>query len=182
MPITARFLQITDDVLAQAMDDHAMVARLFDEGERRRLGLAQSKNTLGIVGLVPRPRAIGSSLSLEGSWHGVHYLLCGNAEAGWQLLSRPILGGSPLGEDFSGHGAARFFGANHVLALARALRRVDVEGVRDRFTPIRMSRDKIYPGTWRAEQAGWLFAELERLRNFYADAAQRGYAMLTVLC
>jgi hypothetical protein len=181
MPITARFLQITDDVLAQALEEPPLIRRLFTEGDRRRLGIAQSTNVHGVVGLVPRPRAIVSSLVLDGSWHGVHYLLCGGLEAGWQLLSRPVLGGSPIGEDFGGHGAARFFGSNHVLALARALRRADLEALRARFDPGSMSRAGVYPGTWTAGESAWLFEELERLRQFYADAAQRGYALLTML-
>ncbi|MGP6158734.1 MAG: YfbM family protein [Vulcanimicrobiaceae bacterium] len=180
MPITARFLQITDDVLAQAAEDPALIRRLFSDQARRRLGIAPVKNAHGVVGLVPRPRAVGSSLALDGSWHGVHYLLCGTNDAGWQLLSRPVLGGSPIGDDL-GHGSARFFGPNHVLTLARALRRANIDVLRSRFDPSAMSRAGIYPGKWRAQEAAWLVEEMERLRQFYADAAQRGYAMLTVL-
>ena len=47
------------------------------------------------------PSAAGTraTLSLDKAWHGVHYILCGETEPGTSLLSRPVLGGTVLGED-----------------------------------------------------------------------------------
>jgi hypothetical protein len=42
----------------------------------------------------------------------LHYVLCGEAEPGADLLSQAVLGGAAFGEDdegFSGYGPARYF-------------------------------------------------------------------------
>jgi hypothetical protein len=61
--------------------------------------------------------------------HGVHYVLCGEAEPGVQLLSQAVLGGVELGdgEGFSGYGPPRYFTAAQVAELARALSQPELE-------------------------------------------------------
>jgi hypothetical protein len=123
-------------------------------------------------------------LSLEKDWHGVHYLLCGEVEPGAALLSRPVLGGTALGGDdegFSGYGPARCFTAAEVAELAGALGRPGIEAeAAARFDPARMSASRIYPG-WQASDADGVMDAFRRLRDFYADAASRGRAIVTCL-
>lgn len=124
------------------------------------------------------------ALSLDKAWHGVHYLLCGEAEPGGTLLSQAVLGGTVLGDDdegFSGYGPPRYFTPSDVAELANALNRSDLEPeCAVRFDPERMTQLEIYPG-WRASDAEWLLDAFRRLRDFYTKAAAEGHAVVTCL-
>jgi hypothetical protein len=137
---------------------------------------------------LPRPAspesATRSTLSLDKAWHGVHYVLCGEAEPGPALLSQAVLGGVELGDDpegFSGYGPARYFTALQVVNLAQALSRPELESeAAARFDAARMSQLDIYPG-WQPSDAEWVMDAFRRLRDFYADAASKKSAIVTCL-
>jgi hypothetical protein len=123
-------------------------------------------------------------LSLDKAWHGVHYVLCGEAEPGAALLTQAVLGGVELGDDeegFSGYGPARYFTAAQVAELGRALSRPELEAeAAARFDAVRMSQLNIYPG-WRPSDAEGVMDAFRRLRDFYSDAAAKGRAIITSL-
>jgi Domain of unknown function (DUF1877) len=132
------------------------------------------------AGPTPGARAV---LSLDKDWHGVHYVLCGEAEPGVQLLSQAVLGGVELGdgEGFSGYGPPRYFTAAQVAELARALSQPELESeAAARFDAARMSQLGIYPG-WRPSDAMEVMDGFRRLRDFYADALEKGRAIITCL-
>ena len=82
---------------------------------------------------------------LEKAWHGLHYLLSGTVgEPDESALGRAVLGGTEVGEDFSGYGAARRFPPAEVGEVAAALGASDDE-VMGRFDPQRMAELQIYP-------------------------------------
>ena len=124
------------------------------------------------------------ALSLDKAWHGVHYILCGEAEPGATLLSQVVLGGAALGDDdegFAGYGPARSFTAAQVAEIAGALKRADLESeAAARFDAQQMSDLGIYPG-FRPSDAEWVLDGLRRLRDFYSDAAAHGRAVVTCL-
>ena len=144
---------------------------MLERDARRNAGAASPAKT----------RAV---LSLDKAWHGVHYVLCGEVEPGPALLSQAVLGGTALGDDdegFSGYGPARYFTAAQVAELSQALSRPELESEAvARFDAGRMSELSIYPG-WRASDAEWVMDAFRRLRDFYADAAGQGRAMVTCL-
>lgn len=122
-------------------------------------------------------------LSLDKDWHGVHYVLCGEAEPGGQLVSQAVLGGVELGdgEGFSGYGPPRYFSAAQVAELAQVLSKPELESeAAARFDAARMSELGIYPG-WRPSDANELMNHFRRLRDFYVDAAEKGRAIITCL-
>lgn len=123
-------------------------------------------------------------LSLDKEWHGIHYLLCRETEPGAALLSQAVLGGDVIGEDdegFSGYGPARFFTPEKVTAIATEMNRPGLEAeVGGRFDAATMSKLEIYPG-WRQSDAENLMNALRRLRDFYADAAGKGRAIVTCI-
>ncbi len=125
-----------------------------------------------------------TTLSLDKAWHGVHYLLTGRVEPGTDLLSRPVMGGTDLGDDdegFSGYGPARYFTAAEVAEISGALSRAELEAeMAARFDASRMSELGIYPG-WKGSDADWVIDGFRRLRDFYADAANKGHAVVTCL-
>lgn len=150
--------------------DDMSKSKAEDQG-RARGGTASSE--------VPRAR-----LSLDKDWHGVHFVLCGKAEPGKELLSQAVLGGEPLGDDdegFSGYGPGRCFTAEQVTALSRALSHPEVENdAAGRFDAVRMSALGIYPG-WKSSDATEVMGGVRKLRDFYADAARKGHAIVSCL-
>lgn len=147
------------------------ILKMLQERAARRGGLAPAAS----------PRAV---LSLDKSWHGVHYVLCGEVEPGASLLSQAVMGGVALGDDdegFSGYGPARYFTAAQVAELNQALSRPEVESeAAARFDADRMSQLGIYPGR-RASDAEEVLDAFRRLRDFYSDTAGKGRAMVTCL-
>jgi hypothetical protein len=128
-----------------------------------------------------KPEDQGKALSIDKAWHGVHYLLCGEGEPGATLLSQAILGGTDLGED-QGYGPARYFPVEQVAKIACELSRTGLEAeMRGRLDPGQMSRLGIYPGGWDHLGGDWLFEEFRRLRDFYSEAAARGFAIVTCI-
>jgi hypothetical protein len=122
------------------------------------------------------------TLSLDKAWHGVHFLLSGAMEPGESLPSQAVLGGSEIGEDFSGYGPARCFRPHEVAELAAALGGEAAEReAAERFDPRRMTELQIYPFGWSAGDREWVLDALRSLRSFYADAAAAGRAVLTCL-
>lgn len=133
----------------------------------------------------PAPSAAGERavLSLDKNWHGVHYVLCGEAEPGVQLLSQAVMGGVELGDDegFSGYGPPRYFTAVQVAELAQALSQPELEAkAAARFDAARMSQVGIYPG-WQPSDVKEVMDNFRRLRDFYANAADKGRAIITCL-
>ncbi|HLI79689.1 MAG TPA: DUF1877 family protein [Candidatus Binataceae bacterium] len=123
-----------------------------------------------------------ASISIDKSWHGIHYLLCGAAEPTSALISKAILGGTDIGEDFSGYGEARYLTVVETAAMSSELNRKTLEAeMTRRFDPAQMTRLGIYPNGWSGPDGQWLLREFRNLRAFYADAATKGIAMVTCL-
>jgi hypothetical protein len=120
-------------------------------------------------------------LALEKSWHGLHYLLCGEVESGPTVLSQAVIGGLEVGDDY-GYGPARYFSPSQVATVARELNRPNLETeMKSRFNARRMSSLKIYPKGWSPADAAWLLNEFRRLRDFYDDAGARKCAVVTCI-
>jgi uncharacterized protein DUF1877 len=246
MSMTAQFVQISADKLAELIDDPEDIEELFSgdapvvamrglsnlsEAQRQRIveqGSQMLENTLtqldprmrealnerlGQLGLDPSGLAKraqgeallkpmmaraggsgngaagqgasssrGASISIDKSWHGIHYLLCGAAEPTTTLISKAIMGGTDIGEDFSGYGEARYFTVNETAAMSSELNRTTLEAeMTRRYDPAQMTRLGIYPNGWSGPDAQWLLREFRNLRAFYADAAAKGLALVTCL-
>jgi Domain of unknown function (DUF1877) len=115
-------------------------------------------------------------LELDKSWHTLHYLLAGSAEASDSALGRAILGGKEIGPDL-GYGPARLLTAPEVQEVASALAQVSPEDLTQRFDLDKMIACEIY--ACRDEGELDLAHEyFERLKPFYAESAARGSAIL----
>jgi hypothetical protein len=134
------------------------------------------------------PVAPREKLSLDKAWHGVHYILCGHPEPGKTPISQVVLGGTDIGHDeegFSGYGPARYFTPVEVVGLAEILSHPELEAKAARhFDAAKMEELEIYPG-WNASQAEsdskWIMDSFRNLRDFFADAAAKGRAIVTCL-
>jgi hypothetical protein len=116
-------------------------------------------------------------LSLEKSWHALHYLLTGTTEVGPPPLGNAILGGEEIGEERD-YGRVRFLTAQQVRDVALALGSLSKEDLAERFDVKKMkAASVIYPcrDYSEFELAQHYFEQLSR---YYADAAASGNAML----
>lgn len=118
-------------------------------------------------------------LSLDKSWHALHYLLTGRAGEAPPPLGDAILGGTELGEDV-GYGPARFLTPEEVRSTSAALSKVSAADLAQRFDLPRIIAAEIYACGDEGDLglAQEYFSELVR---YYADAASRGNAMLLYL-
>src|ERR1700733_10559446 len=86
-------------------------------------------------------------LDVDKAWHGIHFLLNGEAWEGTPPLDF-IVGGQAIGDIDVGYGPARGFSADEVAAIAAALHPITAETLRARFDPAAMMAADIYPTIW----------------------------------
>lgn len=123
-------------------------------------------------------------LVLEKTWHGLHFLLTGQAWGGVPPLADAILGGTEFGDDV-GYGPARYLRPHQVEAVAAALAGVSRAQLALRYAPAAFAQAEIYPtGIWEREGRGALDELLDYfdvLVVFYKDAAARGDGVVLFL-
>jgi hypothetical protein len=118
-------------------------------------------------------------LTLEKSWHCLHYLLTGTAGETDSVLGKAILGGREIGPDV-GYGPARYLEPNEVKKVAKSLKTVSKKDLVSRFDLKAMKAAKIY--ACRDERELQLAQDyFTRVCNYYDEAAARGDAMLLYL-
>jgi hypothetical protein len=118
-------------------------------------------------------------LTLEKSWHCLHYLLTGTAWETDTVLGKAILGGAEIGPDM-GYGPARYLEPNEVKNVAKALNTVSKEDLTSRFNLEAMKAANIY--ACRDEGELSLAQDyFKQVCNYYDEAATRGDAMLLYL-
>jgi hypothetical protein len=128
---------------------------------------------------VPPNPAGEEGLTLEKSWHCLHYLLTGTAWETDSVLGKVILGGTEIGPDI-GYGPARYREPDEVRKVARSLKTVSEKDLVSRFNLKAMQAAKIY--SCRDEGDLQLAQDyFSQVRNYYDEAAERGDAMLLYL-
>jgi hypothetical protein len=134
--------------------------------------------------LWPRPGP-GELISLDKSWHGLHFLLTGAADGGREPACFLLSGGEHLGDDDDV--LARLLDAEQVQSFADHLASLSSEELARRFDPERMTQLRIYPDViWKRpeeedEPRGFLFGAFGELREFVAAAAARGDAVVVCI-
>ncbi len=157
------------------------LAKLLVQRAKARLA-ARVPNQPPSSGAGAQTSRAGADISIEKAWHGVHYLLCGQAVAGSDLASQVIMGGTEVGDDL-GYGPARYFKPDQVAAIALELSRLNLEAEMEaRFDPDQMMQLGIYPVQFDdPDDREWLMDEFRRLRQFYVDASAAGFAVVTCI-
>lgn len=120
-----------------------------------------------------------SSVDLDKAWHGLHWLLV----RGDAPIEEAIFGGEEIGEDL-GYGPSRLLSPERVKHVASALAVLAPDELGSRLDGAAMSQDDVYPSIWDEEDifAGYLAPAFERLRDFYAAAAEADEAVIQTLC
>ncbi len=122
---------------------------------------------------------------IDKAWHGLHYLLTGQA---WDapLPLAFLVCGTELGDIDVGYGPARAFDAGEVRAIAEALQPITTETLRARFDGAAMMKAEIYPQIWDRDPAtddtlGYLLEYFELLKTFVLDTAEAGAGLIVYL-
>lgn len=164
---------------ALGLTSHATCAQLVAHvaGSRPRLRVTWGDEE------VAEPYA-GESLDLEKTWHGLHFLLTGQARGGQPPKSFLFNGGVSVGQA-PGFGPARALRSAQVARFHRAIAGLSEAELRRRYDPERMMREGVYPGVWQREPAGqctdWLCESFHRLQSFVARVSGGGSGMLVCL-
>ncbi|MFI6764343.1 YfbM family protein [Streptomyces sp. NPDC050355] len=103
------------------------------------------------------------------AWAGLQFLLDGT-EVDLDFL----MDGSPILED----GTLFGWSAEQIESVARQLRATPWERLAAHYDPERMTKEDVYPNTWRFDAEGelkWLEHAYEGLVAFFSEAAEGGY-------
>jgi hypothetical protein len=123
------------------------------------------------------------ALDLHKAWHGIHFLLTGQAWGGEPPLAHAVLPahGQTIGDE-RGPNAPGYLTPDQVRAVSSALGRLDRAELERRYDPERMIALEIHPSAiWlreREDSFDWLMQFFEPLPGYYAEAAKRDRAML----
>jgi hypothetical protein len=161
MSMTGNFMAIPAETLNSLIGDPSVILEVIypDEGQARR----------------------SNHLDVDKAWHGIHYLLTGEAWGGEAPLATAVLGGTEIGENF-GYGPTRYLAPDEVKTVAAALDSIPSGELAKRFSPEMLQTAEIYPhGPWADEALGYLLRYYDELVKFYKSAAHRGDAVLTYI-
>jgi len=114
------------------------------------------------------------------AWHGLHFLLTGEAGHADGPLAFIAVGGEAVGDDL-GSGPARVIDPDATRAIADALDALGLDEIGARFDPDRMTELEIYPGGWRDKAPRWrcsLMQHLEEVRTLVREARDEGAGVL----
>ncbi len=123
-------------------------------------------------------------LSLEKSWHGLHFVLTETAWEGRPPLDFLASGGVPVGDEDVGYGPARILDPEGVTALDEALTEIEQSDFHRNFDPIALSDAAIYPQIWdepvedlKQEYGGYL----QEMKAHVRRASKSGQALLVAI-
>lgn len=122
----------------------------------------------------------GEALDLDKAWHGIHYLLCGDAWEGEGPLFDALMGGKPVNESEEEDIIVRYLKPDEVREVARALEAIGDKELAEGFAPDEMNEAGVYPAPdWTEEgELDYLLGYYGPMKAYYAQAAQNGEGML----
>ena len=125
---------------------------------------------------------IGEFYSLDKAWHGVHFLLNGDAWHGTGPRFNAVLGGTDIGEDM-GYGPSRYLTSAEVKAVANELNKVTADELKGKLDPKAFKKAEISPfhRACNSEDFDWLLDSVKELTNFFSSAAAQDHAVLISL-
>jgi hypothetical protein len=133
--------------------------------------------------IYPEGDGCNNGIDVDKAWHGIHFLLTGDAWGGEPPLANVVLGGTEIGDDV-GYGPARYLTADEVRAAADALKDIAPDVLRSRYVAMDLSENEIYPEIWDDpddDAIGYLMSCYQTLRDYYIDASANKNAMLKYL-
>src|SRR5262249_16382960 len=123
----------------------------------------------------------GKALSLEKSWHGLHFTLTGTAWEGSAPLDFIAVGGETVGNEDVGYGPARVLRAAQVKELDTAFSAITPDEFDRKFDLKALSDAEIYRTIWdepREDLLSEYGGYFEELRELVKRAAQNNDALI----
>jgi hypothetical protein len=122
-------------------------------------------------------------LDIGKTWHGLHFLLTGEAKMDSTDVPHPmgsiVLGGTPT-EWEATYGVVRYLMPREVQEVAHALDQISESELRQRYDPYGFQVANIYPGgeVWNADGIEELLEVFSQVRDFFSEAARDGDVVL----
>lgn len=160
----------------------SMICELFviSSGTAQQL----SANPAEIHNLLESLDESENAVSLEKSWHALHFVLTGTANEGDEPLNFILLGGTPVGDEDVGYGPARLLSPQFVSQLNAVLTPITADVFDDRFDLAAIDAADIYPQIWdepREELLDEFASYFSEMKEIVARAAQSNAAMLVTI-
>jgi|GEM_PF-223594 len=128
------------------------------------------------------PETDGPTLDVDKAWHGMHFLLCGDAFGGTYPLNFIVAGGTPIGDVDIGYGPARAYTSTEVAEIAQAIQHLTTDQLRARFDSKIFLDNKIYPEIWNepVEECldSYVLSYFEGLKAFVLKARDDGRGLI----
>lgn len=133
-----------------------------------------------------------AEVELDKAWHGIHYLLTGEAwsEDEDAAANDPrqwlLYGGEEVGDIDVGYGPARAIKSADVRRWNEFLTGIDEADLRQRFNPEWMTQLVVYPSIWdrkpeEDDTLGYVLSYFEPLKETVASAAAQGKGLIVWL-
>jgi hypothetical protein len=117
------------------------------------------------------------ALDIRKTWHGLHVLLGGEGHEPGPGAAQAVLGGRETGDDYV-YGPIRVLTPAETAEVAAALAALTEDELAGRYDAEAMSAAQIYGA---CEEVEWLLEAFRQVRDYYAAARERGYAMLLAI-
>lgn len=134
----------------------------------------------GLIEIMSDLEGPDDAVSLEKSWHGLHFVLTGSADVGSPPLDFLIAGGTRL----DGEGAERLIAPADVRQIAAALAKITEQEFAARFDCAAMDGAGVYPRIWDEPFDGLLdeyFNRFTELKSLVTRAAESNSGLLVTL-
>ncbi len=125
-------------------------------------------------------------IDIDKTWHAIHFILSGDAYESNEdnVLSKLILGGTPINEEDLGYGPALLLDKNLVKQIAEALHAWDETLFREKFDFNNMIANEIYPiidGEDENDFYNYVWDYFINLKTFIIEAAEEGQNVITFI-
>jgi len=134
----------------------------------------------GLIEIMSDLEGPDDALSLEKSWHGLHFVLTGTAEAGSPPLDFLVAGGQSL----DGQGAERLIAPADVRSIAAAFENISAQEFAGRFDLAAMDEAGVYPRIWDEpleDLLGEYFDYFKELKSLVQRAAASNSGLLLTM-
>ena len=141
----------------------------------------EDEETLGDAAI--RLESGGPSLFIGKAWHGLHFLLTGNADTENFILATPldkvVLGGMAIEQETT-YGQMRMLTSEEVQEISSALQSLNREELYSRLDASAFNSVNIYPAynQWEQGEIEWVLEDYDNLVHFFHDAAECKEVML----
>ncbi|MET0637928.1 MAG: YfbM family protein [Chitinophagaceae bacterium] len=124
-------------------------------------------------------------IDIDKAWEGILFLLTGSGIAidPHHPLAKIIMSENVVDEDQNfGFGPATYVTPEEVIQLSKELTTIDRAELTKRYNPVALNEAEIYPQGWDDEEMlEYVLENYDTLKQFYADAAANGQAIVSII-